>query len=322
MLLAFAGITGRIPVWMAVSLSLVIILYAAAIVFVLQRVVLASGQDFYANKVDLRQLLEIAARALYAVVFSNGLALSYTIVIVFFGCCAKLAKRSLRDWMVSSGLIVAIFVFMAAVYFSQQVVYRGQLPSRMRYDFPAGLFVPFSYYVLICYIFYQMRAYLNSRITNYISIFFAFLICAYYAPKLAGKFNSRELTQAVSLNIQKTDRFFKEISSLTAFAKASPRSPIILEAHGLDAYEGLISIQIYARSLGVENPISVRLHSTDSSQGALYGRLEQQIRAWQSDGNSQFVPLSKSLSNTESGCISVGINGPASNGCAAFEVRT
>jgi hypothetical protein len=219
-------------------------------------------------------------------------------------------------------VIVAIFVFMAAVYFSQQVFYRGQLPVLMRYDFPASLFVPFSCDVLICYIFYQMRCYLDARVTNYFSIFLALIVCATYAPRFAVRFNSRALPLAVIVNIEKTNAFFNEVSALASSARQSPRSPIILEAYGGGTLEALTAVQTYVRSLGAENPVSVRLHPSAGSQGVLYDRLERQIGIMERDGTSEFAPLSKSLANRETGCISVGINGPASETCTAFEVRT
>jgi hypothetical protein len=322
LVLVFAGFTRRIPIWIAACSALIIAVCAAAIVLIVQRSVLTTGEDFYANTIDLRQLLGIAGRALSAAVFGNGLALCYAIVIVFFGYCAWRSKRNLRGWIRSSSAIVVIFIFMAGVYFSQQVAYRGQLPLQTRYDFPAALFVPFSYYVLLCYIFYQMRFYLHSRITNYIAIFLAFGIFAAYAPRFAFRFNARPLPQAVSANIQKTDIFFKEVLAIAASAREKPRSPIILEVYGPEAIEALTAILTYVRSFGAENPVSVRLHTTNNSKGALYDRLEHTMRIMESEGTSQFVPLSKSLANPENGCISVGINEAGSDGCTAFSVRS
>jgi hypothetical protein len=319
--LIFAGFTRRIPVWMTVGFSLAICLCAAAIVFVIQRVVLTSGQDFYANTIDVRQLLGIAGHGLYAVTIGNGLAVCYAIVILFFGYCARRAKRGWREWLWSSCTIVAIFIFMAGVYFSQQVVYRGQLPLQTRYDFPASLFVPFSITMLICYVFYQARCYLSSRFTGYISIFLAIAIFAVYAPRLVLGYGLR-LPKAVNANIQKTDTFFTEILALVAAAKDSPRSPIILEVYGPEAFEAVAAVRTYVRALGAENPVSVRLHMANNPKGALYDRLESQMRTMQSDGDSRFVPLAKSLANPENGCISVGINEAGSAGCTAFEVRS
>jgi hypothetical protein len=201
------------------------------------------------------------------------------------------------------------------------VVYRGQLPLQTRYDFPAALFVPFSIYVLICYVFYQTRFYLNSRFTSYISIFLAIAIFAVYAPRLIVGFGSK-LPKAVNANIQKTDTFFTEILALAASAKDSPRSPIILEVYGPEAFEAVAAVHNYVRALGAENPISVRLHMTNNSKGALYDRLERRMRTMQSDGDSRFVPLAKSLANPANGCISVGINEAGRAGCTAFEVRS
>jgi hypothetical protein len=320
--LVFAGFTRRIPRWMAICFSLAICLYAAAIIFIVQRSVSATGEDFYANTLDPRQLLVIAARSLYTVMVGNGLALCYAIVILFFGYCAKRANRNLRDWARSSCIIVALFIFMAGIYFSQQVVYRGQLPLQMRYDFPASLFVPFSYDVLICYVFYQMRLYLHSRITAYISILLTVAIFAVYSARLTLRFSSMPLPQAVNANIQKTDIFFKEVLAIAASAREKPGSPIILEVYGPEAIEALTAILTYVRSFGAENPVSVRLHTTNNSKGALYDRLEHTMRIMESEGTSQFVPLSKSLANPENGCISVGINEAGSSDCTAFSVRS
>ncbi len=319
--LIFVGFTRRIPIWMAISFLLVICLYAAGVVLVIQRSVLVVGEDFYARTIDTRQLVGIALRALSKVLFGNGLALAYAVTILLFGYWAKRTNRNLRDWMRSSCVIVVIFIFMAVVYFSQQVAYQGELPLRTRYDFPALLFVPFAYDVLICYVFYQLRFYLHPRATDYISIFLALAIFVTYAPMFV-KFQARALPQAVSVNIERTSIFFNEISALAARAKQSPRDPIILEAYDADSYEALTSIWNYVRALGVVNPISVRSHATENSKAALADRLEQRIKLLENEGDSQFIPLSKSLARPESDCISVGINGAASDACAAFEVRT
>jgi hypothetical protein len=320
--LVFAGFTRRIPPWMTACFSFAICLYAAAIIFVVQRSVSATGEDFYANTIDLRQLLGIAARALYTAVFGSGLVPCYAIVILLFGYYAKRANRNLRDWARSSCIIVAIFIFMAGIYFSQQVVYRGQLPLQMRYDFPASLFVPFSYYALICYVFYQMRFYVHSRLTTYISIFLTIAIFAAYSARLSLRFSSTPIARAVSDNIQKTGIFFGEISALAASAKEKPQSPIILEVYGAEAYEALTGLNSYLRSFGAENPISVRLHTTEKSKGALYDRLEREMQVMEREGNSLFVPLARSLANPQNGCISVGINEAGSSDCVAFSVRS
>jgi hypothetical protein len=319
--LVFAGFTRRIPVWMAALFSLLVCLYATAVVLLIERVVLASGHDYYANTINLPQLLGIAARATVAAMFGSGLAFGYVVVIAFFGYYAKRGREHLQDWIRSSCTVVAIFLFMAGVYFSQQVVYRGELPLQTRYDFPASLFVPFSYYVLICYIFYQMRFYLNSRVINYVSIFLTFMVCAAYAPKFVSRLGSGPLAQAVSTNIQVTNTFFNQVSALAEFARKSPRSPIILEAYDPGTLEALTSIHSYVRALGAENPMSVRLHSTDAYKSVLNEGLERQMRAMESDGDGEFMALSKSLINPEGGCISVGINGPATDTCARFEIR-
>jgi hypothetical protein len=200
------------------------------------------------------------------------------------------------------------------------VTYQGELPLRTRYDFPAMLFVPFGYDVLICYVFYQLRSYLHSRATNYISFLLALAIFVAYVPRFV-RFQAEALPRAVSVNIEKTNIFFNEISALVVRAKQSPRDPIILEAYDADSYEALTSIRNYVRAFGAINPISVRSHATENSKAALADRLEQRIKSLENEDDGQFIPLSKSLASPVSGCISVGINGAASGACAAFEVR-
>ena len=319
--LAYAAFTRRIPAWMAAVFSLVICLYAGTIFFVIQKMVLGSGRDFYDNAIDLRQLLWIATRKLGDVVFKNGLAFAYAAAILMFGYHARRTNRNLADWKCSSLWAAVIFVFMAVVYFSQQVAYRGQLPMQMRYDFPASLFVPFSVDVLICYVFYQLRPYLHPRAASSISICLALAICAAYTPGFVA-FEMRPLPRAASINIEKTNAFFREISAIAASAREKPGAPIILEAHNPDAYEALTSVWSYVRAMGAENPVSVRAYAVENSKGvALFDRLEREMRSWQSEGNERFVPLSKSLINQGNGCINVGINGAPSGGCAGFEVK-
>jgi hypothetical protein len=74
--------------------------------------------------------------------------------------------------------------------------------------------------------------------------------------------------------------------------------------------------------MGVENPISVRLYSAENSMGTLFDRLEQRMKLLEAEGSDHFIPRSKSLADPKRGCISVGINGAASNACTGFEVRT
>ena len=93
------------------------------------------------------------------------------------------------------------------------------------------------------------------------------------------------LPKAVSINIQKTNDFFREISALAVFAKQAPQSPI-------------------------------------NSRGTLFNRLEQRMKLLEAEGSDHFIALSKSLADPKRGCISVGINGAASNACTGFEVRT
>jgi hypothetical protein len=316
----FCGLTRRLPIWIAALSILAISAYAALVLVAMKQSVLDSGNDFYANKIDVWHLLRVGWDALHAALSNRSISTGYAVIILGSGVVSLLIRRS-RDWIFSTGVLLAIFCFMAAVYFTQYVFYRGDLPTQMRYDFPASLFVPFSYLALTCYVFYGLRLVVSARVTNYISAFLALGVLIAYLP-IITRVDPSPLTKAVNLNIEKTSEFFHAVQAIAAAAQQSPGADIILEAYGPGAYEPVFLVFSYMRALGVDNSVAVRLHPAPMSFGPLYDRLEKHIRDWQDNGTESYIPLSKARTSGPQNCISVGINGMPDAACATFEVKT
>jgi hypothetical protein len=316
----FNGITRRLPVWIVAISVLLICAYALLVLVAMKKSVLDAGNDFYANKIDIWQLFETGWYALYDTVVERGILTGCAAILLVSGCVAGLRRMNWREGVFSTCVLVAILCFMAAVYFTQIVFYHGELPTKMRYDFPASLFVPFSYLALICYIFYGLRLILSARVTNYISAFLALVVLVVYLP-IVTRAGPSPLAKAVDLNIEKTAEFFHTVQAIATAAQQSPGADIILEAYGPGAYEPVSSILAYVRALGADNPVAVRLHPAATSYGVLYDGLEGVIRGWQDQGTDKLIPLSK-VDTGSKNCISVGINGTPDAACATFEVKT
>jgi len=248
-----AVIERRLSLAVIAVLSCVILGCIGAIGFVVSKELHVAGADYYGKSIGPGVTL------LYAVLGGlDGLLRTvwlWALPLVFLSILKVVPQRPLAQWMSDSRFAIGIYLFLIAMYAAQCGLYRNLFPQNMRYDFPASLFVPFSYYVLLCYVSYQMRFYLHSRLTTYISIFLTIAIFAVYSARLTLRFSSMPLPQAVSANIQKTDIFFKELSALAASAKEKPRSPVILEAYGPDAYEALRGRQACASAC---KPLKVR----------------------------------------------------------------
>jgi hypothetical protein len=319
--LLFAGVTKKVSVWIAAGSILVICAYSSLVIFAMKQSVLETGTDFYANKIEIWRLLNVGLLALGSALVFKGIMPAYAATLVISGCISKWTRPNSREWIISSCAIVVIFCFMALVFFTQNVFYRGELPTQTRYDFPASLFTPFSYLALVCYAFYGMHLLFSSRVVNYASIFLASAVFTYYLPAIAST-ATWPLARAVDLNIQKTNEFFHTMQAIAATARQSPNADIVLEAYGPGAYEPVYSVLAYVRSLGANNSMAVRLHPSEKSYGVLYDGLEKQIRDWQDHGNDRLVPLSKAKTTGIKNCISVGINGIGDADCMAYEVKT
>jgi hypothetical protein len=293
---------------------------AGAIMLVVQKKV-SGGVDYYAKPIELSSLITIARSSfVYAIWYWGPVYLAA-------GSALAMLERSrgqtLRRWAAASSVAAAVFVFLVAMYVSQCVAYRSELPLNMRYDFPGALFVPINYCLLSCYVVYMTRPYFPSWSTW--AVVGAVILSGYLLiPKAASQFRPWSLTRATLRNIQRTDTFFRELQSVATAARNSPQRPVILESYEpwSWAYEPVFAFSIYLEALGAKNPVSIRMHSADRPSGALDEGLKKNIKALQDEGNKRFVPLATSLAEMKDGCISVGINGPPVPECSGFAVKT
>jgi hypothetical protein len=125
---------------------------------------------------------------------------------------------------------------------------------------------------------------------------------------------------AIRSNIELTSSFSRELQNIVDGAQQAPQRPIILEAYGPNAYEGVYSLTTYLRALGVKNSISVRAHAGGNSAGVLDDRLESALLELERNGGADLVPLEGTWQSE--GCISVGIDGTPDARCLGFEVKT
>lgn len=300
-----------------VLVAVTCVVSGAIILFVKKTV--SGGTDYYANAIELSQLIAIARSSFIHAISYWGPV--YLAAVLSFALIERRQGQVLRRWATASSITAAIFVFLVAMYVSQCVAYRSALPLNMRYDFPGALFVPANYCLLSCYAAYMARPHFPSWF-NWIVVGFVISLGSLLIPKAASQFRPIELPKAAYRNIQRTDKFFRELQSIVSAAKRSPERPIILEAHEpwSWSYEPVFSLSTYLETLGAGNPVSIRMHSADGPSGALDEGLKRNMTALQDHGNEKFVPLARNTANIKDGCISVGINGPPAPNCTGFRI--
>ncbi len=319
-LLVIAFARRRLSLPFAAVLVIVICAVTGAIILTVRKTV-AGGPADYAGLFELSLLLRIARSSFFhaisfwgPVYLAAGLALAWV---------ERSRGQNLRRWATASSVVAALFFFLVAMYVSQCIAYRSELPLNMRYDFPGALFVPINYCLLSCYMAYMSRPYfppsLNWTVTIVVILSGYLLI-----SKTAGQFRPMELPKAAKRNIQQTDRFFPELLSIVAAAKNSPARPIILETHEpwSWSYEPVFSLSTYLEALGAKNPVSIRMHPNDRFVGDPDEGLKKSMANLQDQGGPRFAPLATSLANMKDGCISVGINGPPAPECTGFAIKT
>jgi len=319
-LLAIAYARQRLSLPLVVVLVTITCVVSGAIILFLKKTV-SDGADYYANAIELSPLIAIARSSFIHAISYWGPV--YLAAAVSLAMVERRQGKALRRWAAASSITAAIFVFFVAMYVSQCVAYRSELPLNMRYDFPGALFVPMNYCLLSCYVAYMARPHFPAS-TNWIVAGVAISLGYLLIPRAASQFHPRDLPKAAKHNIQRTDKFFREVQSIVSAASNSPERPIILETHEpwSWSYEPVFSLSTYLEVLGAKNPVSIRMHSEDRPSGALDDGLKRGMAILQDQGSQRFVPLATSAANMKDGCISVGINGPAAPECAGFTIKT
>lgn len=311
----WARIRKRLSLLLIGVLSLVMLACLGGIVFVVSRQVLAAGTDFYANSVGPWRTLRFGAIGFLEAILRTWWL--YVIPLAFFHILQVIPRKPMADWIMDSRVALGAYGFLLISYAAQSALYRSGFPQNNRYDFPAMLLVPLTCCILGCEISRRMRPLYPERTINYAQ----FAAAAFLVFALFPSYRAPSLIAAVRANIEKTSLFYNELQRAVAAAKASPDAPIILEAHGPEAYEPVFSLSYYLPALGTHNRMAVQVHPEEKGAGKLDEALRQRLSRLEQKGDSTFTALPGILAGNPH-CISIGINGPPNAACSGFRVNT
>jgi hypothetical protein len=317
-IVAVAAWLRLIPRLLGAVLLVIMIAFAGFIGDIVQKIV-SSGTDFNGDSIAFPMLERIAQDSFVQAI--SFWAPAHLVVLSLFALVVRLSGNNFRPWVSTASVATFIFAFLVAMYVSQAVAYRSEIPLNMRYDFPRLLFGPMNECLLACHSVYLIRQYLGSRAADIVSFGAALILIWVFIPQFD---NIGALPAAAERNILTTTKFYNEMQAIVRAGKAAPQVPIILEAHEplSWAYEPLLSLSTYLKAFGANNPVSVRVHPQGAPAGLMAEGFKSGLMAMQR-GDTRFAPLSQSLAHaTDGACISVGVNGPPESGCNGFGVKT
>ena len=316
-LLVLAGIRKRLPPLLIWILASVILVGLGGIVVVLSEI-LAKGTNFYAKPVGLWSTLWFAVIGLFDALLRTWWL--FVIPILFLQLLDIIPRKPLRSWITNSKVAVGVYVVLIGMYAAQCAPYGLGFPHNSRYDFPAMLLVPLTCCILACEISRRIGTSFSERALNYAQLAAAaFLFFALISAHLG---DPPALAVAVRKNIEVTNAFYNELQREVRVAVETPERPVIIEAYGAHAYEGVFSLSTYMRSLGARNRISVRFHPDDNSEGKPYDNVQQTLFDMQEATTGDFTPLRATLARQSLGCISFAVNGMPDAACLGFRVNS
>jgi hypothetical protein len=145
----------------------------------------------------------------------------------------------------------------------QMLYYNGQLPAGTRYDYPSELLPTVSVVLWIVVIARLVplvpalktsaapRSRALSRILTSTAglILMAVALHRGYGPfrEYAGRY------------VQVSNAFYSSFQSLVSTAQTHPQSSILIENHGIEEYEPVVSLARFLRAYGVNNPLFLRI---------------------------------------------------------------
>jgi hypothetical protein len=313
-LFLLAGIRKNLSPLLIGILAFAVFVPFCGIAIIVRQQVAATGTDYYANAIGIWPVLRFFGMGLLA-----AIGRTWWVILFFAVLYYATPRKPFKSWSTATCITLGAYGFLVVTYAAQGALYRSGFPLHSRYDFPALLLSPLSFCLLACYVFYSTRTSFSERATNYVPFAMAAALLLYCA---VGSGNGKALSAAVRANIEITNSFYNELQRAVRAAAALPESPVILEAYGPGAYEAVFSLSYYMPSLGVRNPISVRLHPEDKTDGKLYDGLQQTLAGLEQAGGGTFTPLQRSLAGHPQNCVSIGINGSPDAGCSGFRVYT
>jgi hypothetical protein len=179
------------------------------------------------------------------------------------------------------------------------------------------LLVPLTCCIAVCDVSRKLRDRFPNRVIDYAQLTAAiFLIFGLINANLG---RPPDLAQAVKRNIETTNAFFAELQGAVRAAKGFPDRPVILDAYGPVAYEGVYSLRSYLRAFGVQNAIALRFHPSDRAAGGLFDSLQRQMSELARTGDGVLIPLNSALQSRQ--CVSVGLYGPPDSTCLAYQIN-
>lgn len=311
--LAVAGIQRRLSVRLIVAVAIVVSIGVSAIALVVAKEVGASGADYYGKAVGLGTTIRHATIGVFDALLRTWWV--WALPIALLQLLGVLPKKPWREWISESRMTFAGYALLVLMYAAQCGLYRMSFPQHTRYDFPAMLVVPVTCCIFVCDVSRRLRERFPDRTIDYAQLTAAiFLIFALVNTHLG---RPPELAQAVKHNIETTNAFFTELQGVVRAANESPDRPVIMDAYGPGAYEGIYSLRSYLRALGIHNAIALRYHPAKTFD-LFYETLQKHLSALSSAGDGVLIPLESALKSQ--GCVSVGLYGPPDSTCVAFEI--
>lgn len=314
-LVGLAVVDRRLTMLSGLISGAITLLFFSVIAWVVLKQLAVAGADVYGNTISPMARIKTTLTLMRP--FGLGFIAVAMLLITFIAGLLCASRRLLS--IVGSVGVLGILCFLVGLFVSQEISYGGSLPSGIRYDFPAMLIPICFVFFIACVVNWRVRETGKERLADGLALAFGIAIGIVFLST-GGISGVADVTDQVETNIVKTKEFSTELAAIVSRARTDPAAPVIFEAYGPGAYEPVFSLQRYLLSEGLENPIAVRLHPDQISNGAFYDVLEKRLRELQDDGGSSFVKLA----NLPGGgaCLSIGINGEADKNCSGFRVRT
>ncbi len=299
----------------AAKIHLMLVLaYGAATAAVIGSALSRGGADFLGRPVGLSERLgQIIAP------FASSLAMFVLPAIVLLAATAAIvhwrrpAGSGLGEiWLKPAAVYVAGVVWLWSLYLSQYIGYSGQWPTGIRYDFPGVFAAPALVIISIMFLVASTRRYPRTNRAIW-DIAMVIAVVSIFMSVRAVPF---PLVNDVKTNIDRTAKFQKVLAEVAGLAAQDPQEPIVLRANGAWTYEKIVSVAVYLHNYyKVANPIAVKFYS-DGNTSPQFVALAEIIERWERDGGrDQFVPFGSIAERAKSGCLSIGLDGPAEPGC-------
>jgi hypothetical protein len=265
--LAFRHRKGSAGVMVQAGLLLNVLLPLGIIIVILS-VLSSNGVDVYSNPVSpvhrLKLVLDFFGNGEWrnilpaglAAITVGGLLASYKLGVDAEG------RRVLRHLLYAELLIEMI-------YLSQYIFYNGSWPNQTRYDFP-GVLLLYILPVLVLNTAFRLVP-LTLRTTTVVAGIAVLTVWAF-----TERHDVRKLRKLSLGNVERTEAFTRKIDDVVAEVSRSPRRPVVLEVHNTDDYEPSSSIALFLYSLGVDNPIQLKLIGC-SSHHYPYGTSQHKV---------------------------------------------